>query len=515
MRKTTKLAAVLMVAAMIIGLAGCSGGTPAATAAATEAVTEAAKESKSLTIVNGNDLDEFNPFTNQQTAYITFFAFNCYEPLFHLNEKMEYDMDLATGVEQKDDTTIVISTRENVKFHNGQTFGPEDVVYTIQKTIDPATGAWRSAQYDIVDSIETTGANEVTIKLKSASPAFLDNLAYTPIVCKEDDPAQMAQKVNGTGAYKFVNWVPNDSINLEKFADYWDADKVNFDKLVIKPIPDASVAITNLETGAVDLYNSITVESADTIESKAGLKVIAAKASNTVDLFEIGRHNFEPFHDPEVLRAMFLALDRQTINDSVYGGKGKPTTSMYPSATKYHIDSDNEGYDIEKAKEVLAATPYKDGFEFDLEVLAGFAAAEQEAIIWQADLAKLGIKMNVKVEEMSVWLDAYLNRTYQMIWNSYGMVGSDPATFNSIIISQLFDYQAKDIPELEELVATGASTSDDAVRKAAYEKIQNIVAEYRPVAPFIEAPLLYGAVESLTGLEINGMGHMFLKNVNK
>lgn len=514
MKKSTKLIAVLMAAAMIIGLAGCTGGTTAATTAA-PAATEAAKESKTLTIVNGNDIDEFNPFTQQQTAYITFFVFNCYEPLFHLNEKMEYDMDLATKVEQKDDTTIVITTRENVKFHNGQSFGPEDVVYAIQKTVDPATGAWRSPQYENVESIEATGANEVTIKLKSAAPSFLDNLAYTPIVCKDDDPAQMAQKVNGTGAYKFVNWVPNDSINFEKYADYWDSAKINFDKLVVKPVPDASVAITNLETGAVDLYNSITVEAADMIESKAGLKVISAKASNTVDLFEIGRHNFEPFHDPEVLRAMFLALDRQTINESVYGGKGKATTSMYPSATRYHIDSDNEGYDIEKAKEVLAATPYKDGFEFDLEVLAGFAAAEQEAIIWQADLAKLGIKMNVKVEEMSVWLDAYLNRTYQMIWNSYGMVGSDPATFNSIIISQLFDYQAKDIPELKELVDAGASTSDDAVRKETYEKIQKIVAEYRPVAPFIEAPLLYGATESLTGLEINGMGHMFLKNVNK
>ena len=500
-----KFFAMLLAVTMVLGLVACSGTQGAAPAA----------ESKVLTIANNGDIDDFNPFTNQQTSYITFFVFNCYEPLFHLNQDMKYEMDLATKVEQKDDTTIVITTREGVKFHDGQDFGPEDVVFTIEKTLDPAVGAWRSAQYENVDTIAATGANEVTITLKQPAPAFLDNLAYTPIVSKGVDMSTLSTKANGTGAYKFVSWTPNDNMTFEKFAGYWDAAKINFGKLVVKVIPDASVAVTNLETGAIDMINNLSIESADAIEKKAGMKVISAKASNTVDLFEIGRHNFEPFHDPQVLKAMFLALDRETINKAVYAGKGKSTTSMYPSATKYHIDSDVDGYDIEKAKEVLAGTAFKDGFEFDLEVLAGCPEAEQEAIIWQAELAKLGITMNVKVEEMSVWLDAYLNRTYQMIWNSYGMVGSDPATFNSIIISQLFDYQAKDIPELQDLVNTGASTTDDAVRKDCYEKIQKIVAEYRPVCPFIETPLLYGATESLSGLEVNGMGHMFLKNVNK
>ena len=121
--------------------------------------------------------------------------------------------------------------------------------------------------------------------------------------------------------------------------------------------------------------------------------------------------------------------------------------------------------------------------------------------------------MKIENEEMSVWLEDYLGRTYDMIWNSYGMVGSDPATFNSIILEQLYQYQLADLPELQELIEAGKSTSDEAVRSETYGKIQKLVAEYAPVYPYISAPIICGAQEYVSGLEVNGMGHLFLKNV--
>ena len=186
MNDMKKLSAVLLACAMILSLAACSAGTGTST--------QTPKELKTLTIANSADIDDFNPFTSQMTDYITYFVFNCYEPLFHFDENMKYAMDLATEVNQVDDTTIVIKTREGVKFHDGQSFGPEDVIFTIKKTLDASVGAWRAPQYENVESIEATGANEVTIKLSVATPAFLDNLAYTPIVCKDVDMGTLLQK---------------------------------------------------------------------------------------------------------------------------------------------------------------------------------------------------------------------------------------------------------------------------------------------------------------------------------
>ncbi len=474
----------------------------------------AAESAEPVAFVYGidSDIDDFNPMTNQMTNYVCTFVFNVYEPLLHLNGNMEYTMDLATAYEQVDDLTYVFELREGVKFHNGQDFSADDVINTINYIKDEANGAWRASQYSTVADMKAEG-NKLTITLSEPTPAFLDSIAYTPIFCKEDDPASLSATANGTGAFKFVSWTPNDKIVLEKYADYWDADAVSITNLTLKPSPDYTVAITNLQAGDLNGLNRITVENAATIESKEGLKIVEAASSNTLDQFEIGRHNCAPLADPKVMKAMLLAFDADSINAAIYRGKGQVMTSCYPAGAKYHKDVLASEYDLEKAKAVLAETDYADGFEFDCELLKGYDAGEMAAVIWQASLAQIGIKMNLKTEEMSVWLESYLGRTYDMIWNEYGMVGSDPATFNSIILEQLYDYQLKDLPELQELINQGKAVGDDAVRQPIYEQIQDIVCEYLPVYEYIAVPLICGLSENVNGLEINGMGHVFFKGV--
>lgn len=460
-----------------------------------------------------SDIDDFNPMSNQMTNYVCTFVFNVYEPLMHLNGNMEYTMDLATAYEQVDDLTYVFELREGVKFHNGQDFTAADVINTINYIRDEANGAWRNPQYVTVADVVADGDYKVTITLTEPTPAFLDSIAYTPIFCKDDDPAALSTTANGTGAFKFVSWTPNDSIVLEKFDEYWDADAVSITNLTLKPSPDYTVAITNLQAGDLDGLNRVTVENASTIESKDGLKTVEAASSNTLDQFEIGRHNCAPLADPKVMEAMLLAFDAESINAAIYQGKGQVMTSCYPAGAKYHVNILSNEYDLDKAKAVLDETDYADGFEFDCELLKGYDAGEMAAVIWQASLAQIGITMNLKSEEMSVWLESYLGRTYDMIWNEYGMVGSDPATFNSIILEQLYPYQLSDLPELQELINKGKAIGSDEERQPIYEQIQRLVCEYLPVYEYVAVPLICGVRDSVNGLEINGMGHVFLKGV--
>lgn len=497
MKKTLSL--ILCIAMMLVALFS--------------SVESAIAESVSFIYGIDSDIDDFNPMSNQMTNYVCTFVFNVYEPLMHLNGKMEYTMDLATAYEQVDDLTYVFTLREGVTFHNGQAFTAADVIHTINYIRDEANGAWRMPQYATVEDVTADDDYKVTIKLSTATPAFLDSIAYTPIFCKDDDPATLSTTANGTGPFKFVSWTPNDSIVLEKYADYWDADAVSITNLTFKPSPDYSVAITNLQAGDLNGLNRVTVENASAIESKEDLKIVEAASSNTLDQFEIGRHNCAPLADPKVIKAMLLAFDAESINAAIYQGKGQVMTSCYPSGAKYHLDVLSNEYDLEKAKAVLSETEYADGFSFDCELLKGYDAGEMAAVIWQASLAQIGITMNLKSEEMSVWLENYLGRTYDMIWNEYGMVGSDPATFNSIILEQLYPYQLSDLPELQELIDKGKTIGSDEERRTIYEQIQNIVCEYMPVYEYIAAPLICGVRNNVNGLEINGMGHVFLKGV--
>ena len=424
---------------------------------------------------------------------------------------MNYAMDLATSYEQPDETTYIFHLREGVKFHNGEPFTAADVVYTIETIEDDSVGAWRVSQYNNVASVTALDDYTVEIKLANPQPAFLDNLAYTAIVSKSSTPAELIKEPIGTGAFKFVSWTPNDNITLEKNPEYWEADQVTLDKIVIKFIPDPTVAITNLKSGDVQYFGMIDAETASQIMDTEGLKVYSSKFANSVYEIEVGRHNHPALADPEVMRAMFLAFDRQTVVDAVFAGMGSVTQSTFPSAANYYYAADTEGYDLDKAKEVLSATNFADGFDFTVIVSSTDSTSQQAMTIWQNDLKKIGINMDINLVDSSIWLDEYLGRTYDMITNSYSMVGTDPATYCNVLLGALKDYQTADLTELNELIQKGATTMDQDARAEIYQQIQIILAQYRPVSSYAECVALNGAVDSLNNIMVNGMGHTVLK----
>lgn len=491
------MAAVMLL--MVFGLTGCGS-----------------KGSNNGTLNYGSkdEIDNFDPFTSQTTQFMSTVNFNCYECLMHLNADMEYEMDLATSYEQKDDTTIVFNLREGVKFHNGEKFTADDVVYTINTIKDPSVGAWRASQYENVKSVVADGDYKVTITLNSPQPGFLDNIAYTAIASKSTTPAQLKSQPVGTGAFKFVSWTPNDNITFEKFADYWDEEKVHFDKFIYKVIPDINVGVTNLKSGAIQVYGDLTTEAAKTVEGTDGLQVFKSKYSNKVYEWEIGRHNNPALADPEVVKAMFLCLDRNAIIDGVFNGMVDKAQSAFPSSAKYYYAADECKYDVEEAKKVLANTAFKDGFSFTATVLNNSKEENDALVIWQNELKKIGIEMKIEAAEFSVWLDKYLARDYDMISNTYSMVGTDPATYCNVILGDLPKYQMADLTELNQLISEAATSNDDKVREEKYKAIQELMVQYRPATSYVESPSLSGATSSLKDLVINGMGHTFIKGAH-
>lgn len=464
-----------------------------------------------LTIGLEADIDNFDPFTNQQNPFVRFINFNCYEALFHYDADMNLVYDLATEYKKVDDTTYTFKLRENVTFHNGEVFTADDVIYTINTIKDEATGAWRNSQYANVAEMKAIDKYNLEIKLAAPQPGFIDNIAYTAIVSKSTTPESLKTNPVGTGAFKFVSWTPNDSIKFAKYDGYWEADKVELKELVFKIIPDTTVAVTNLKSKTVQFLGSIDIESANAIAADSNLTVIESKSASTVYEVEIGRHNNPALANPDVVKAMFLALDKETVAKQVFGGKASASKSPFPSVAKYYSEVDTDGYDIEKAKQILATTPYKDGFEFEVFVLNSDTSSQQTMIIWQDALKQLGINMKINTCEISVWLDAYLNRSYDMIANYYSMVGTDPSTYCSVIMTALADYQTKDLPELNKLIIDSANGSDETVREANYKKIQEDIVKYKPVASYIECANLNGTTKDLSGIVVNAMGHGFFK----
>lgn len=500
-----KLLSMTVVLCFALSIAGCSKTPGTSESSSTPSLKD------TLVYSVSTDIDNFDPFTNQTTTFIKTLGYNCYESLFHIGENMEYVMDLAKSYENPDPLTYIFKLREGVKFHNGKTMTAEDVKFSFEYTQNAALASWVATFFTCIKAVEVIDDLTVKITLTVASNTFLDDCTMLKIVNKGTE-ATLKQNPIGTGAFKFVEWSPNDKITLVKFADYWDAANVKLNNLIIKPIPDKTIQITNLSSGTVNLVEELPVSEVDKVEADKSLQILKSKTSNNTILFEIGRHNVKAFQNNKVMEALGSALDKETINKTVFKGLAKVIWSPYPSGSKFYKDLKGNKFDLDKAKSLLAEAGYADGFEFDLMIATGYTQWEQIAIIYQADLAKIGVTMNIKKVEFSEWLDNYLNRTYDIIVNEYPMAGTDPAVYNNIILSQLEKFQLAGIPDILDLIKEGNSETDQEVRKGIYEKIQNLVVEYKPVMSVVESPLLYAATGTLKGVVINPVGHTFLKN---
>jgi ABC-type dipeptide transport system, periplasmic component len=458
-----------------------------------------------------SDIDNFNPFTNQMVTFANTIAFNCYEPLLCIDKDMKYVPLLATSWKKKDDKTYVFKLREGVKFHNGEALTPEDVKFTIEYTQDDKAGSWLKPFFENFAEVKVVDSSTVEIDLKNVSNTILDDLCLLPII-KKGTESELQQKPIGTGPFKFVSWSPNDKIVLEKYADYWDKGKPYLDKVIFKPIPDKKIQLTNLDSGTVNFVEALPVSDYENIKAKSNMQIIQPEKSNSTILFEVGIKNVKPFQNEKVMEAMLYALDKETINKNLFNGLGKAINSLYPTGAKFSKDMGKPVFDLDKAKSLIAEAGYPDGFSFKIDVLNGYPEFEKIAVVYQASLAKIGVKVELNKLEMPQWLDRYVKREYDMTVNWYPMNGTDPATYDNTILVPLISAVLPNETGLLDLIKNASSEGDQDKRKELYSQIQDQIYKLKPAIPIIETPILCAARTEVKGIEINPVGNTYLKD---
>lgn len=509
MKKERSFIALLLVFVMLAALfSGCTPAEPDLQEQQQDHLEDTqttGEKKRTVVIANRDEITDFDPFRNQQTVYACLINRNCMETLLVIDQDMDYAPALATSWEiTEDGLGYTFHLREGVKFHDGSDFTAEDVKFTIEYTKDPNHGCWRADYFANVQDIACPDPYTVTLTLDKPAPAMLDTCSNMVIVSENQDPSTYSTTLNGTGPFKFVSYTSNDAIVFEKNPNFWDAANVKLEGLTIKYVADETTAFTGMQAGDIDLIYGLNASYADSVSAANGLEVVTSPTSNSTYLFEIGLHNVEAFREPGVLKAMFMCLDTQSIADDVFYGYATPSKGPVHAGAKYYKPVYDIRYDVEAAKELLATTKYADGFSFKMYCMSG--TYEDIAVVWKQDLAKIGIDMDIQVQEMSVWLEHYLSRDYEMISNAYSMVGTDPATLCTLIIASLYDYQASEtiIPGLRERIDEAASTTNDAQRENLYGQIFDLLAQYMPIYTYLCVDNLYAKTENLKGVSFNG-----------
>ncbi|MBX3080773.1 MAG: ABC transporter substrate-binding protein [Anaerolineae bacterium] len=441
-------------------------------------------QSKIFVMARAADTTGLDP--HKQTAFASLRLLELiYEPLVTLDENLNIVPALAEKWEfNADATELTMHLRTGVKFHDGSDFTSADVKATFTRILDEATGAAARSNYTSIDSIETPDDSTVVFKLKTADVPILAAMAgvNASIVSEEAIKAGDFEKTAiGTGPFILENWTPEEKTTLKSNPDWWGGAPA-IDGVEMRVIPDETSILAALRAGEIDfgLLNDPLVATQLKDDTTIQLNRVPAIAYHVLQL----NPSRKPMDVLEVRQAMSCAVDRQEVLDVASLGEGQVTPPITVPAFRIPTD-DLFCYkrDVEKAKALLEQAGMKDGFS--LKVIVANAeppTALAEAQTVQAQLAEVGIKMEIESMELSVYVDRWLKGDFD---TAIALNGGrpDPYTMYARYWTKAGNLQVVtnyNDATLDDLMAKGRAETDPKARFDIFADFQKHLVEVSP-----------------------------------
>jgi len=407
-----------------------------------------------------------------------------YDTLVDANENLEPIPGLAEEWEiSGDGLTYTFKLRQGVKFHNGRDFVADDVKYSIERILDPATASPHSSDLGGIASVEAPDPATAVVTLSAADSSFLAKLMGTSIaiVPKEavEENGDLMQTMVGTGPFRFVDYIPNSMVTLERNPDYWEAGKPYVDAMEMQIIPDNTARTTALVTGTVDLIEYAPVQDLPTFEQDESIEVTGDQNTN-IRYMAINIQR-EPFDKLEVRQAIAKVIDRGPIIDSAVFGAGTPTVTIFPPTFWAGMEAEIPAPDIEGAKELLAQAGVPDGFQTVIHSWAQYPFLSNAAIVIQEQLRQIGIEAELDFQENAIYLENYFAGNFDLsVTGTSAYV--DP---NDVILANFGTDESNNgikysNPQVDELIAQGMEETYQETRAGIYQQIQEILLEDLP-----------------------------------
>lgn len=457
-----------------------------------------------LVIAHWGDPLSFNPDAQVDDAGYAMHSL-IFNKLVTLDVDYNVIPDLAYKWEVSDDGLVyTFYLYDNVTWHDGTPFTAKDVKFTLE-AIDKFKGV---AAHDIktsnIEKIEIVSDYVVKIYLKEPYAPFLQFLAWygtfilpEHIYGKVDDwlsPNFTAlQQPVGTGPFKLEEWVKGDHVTLVANENYFKG-RPYLDKIVFKIIPDATAALQSFLAGEADVLNhrpSLT-EIPKLKETEGVIVQIRSVPSRWYMCFNM-RH--PPLDDVRVRKAIAMAINRSEIVEKAENGYGEVAEGTYTPAIAwaYNPNAKLPPFDPDEANRILDEAGYargEDGFRFKLTYVS-WQGPEEEAMgqIIKESLKKIGIDVEIKVLEFSLWLEKVYKGDEFDFTVVDGFQGPDPANLRFRVTGEtpetlnLAHYKNE---EVERLFEKAEKIADIKERQKLYFRIQEILAEDLPYLPLVE-----------------------------
>jgi peptide/nickel transport system substrate-binding protein len=469
-----------------------------------------------LRVALGTTLSQIDPAkTTIGDEYV--YVHLVFNGLSRIDPDMTVKPDIAESWTASDDLkTWTFKLRQGVKFHHGRVLDAEDVVATMKRILDPATGSRARTSLSMVDNVSVVDAHTVKFDLNIAYAGFADIFADRQLrIVPKDKLAELSTHPIGTGPVMFKSWSPGDRLELVKNPDYFEKGLPKLDGVTLRIVPESAARMAALESGAVDIVWSMPYESVEKFKNHPNVRTDGVSTPTWDGV--ILNNDRAPFKDVRVRQALALTIDKSAIVELALFGQGDPTFSPIPPSHPYFNKSLKfNPPDIAKAKKLLADAGFPNGFDVPMQVPQ---EREQRVRVGVAvrDMARAaGIRINVErvpfasytanvAGKAQMYVDGYFARptvdtAIHPFYHSQGSWNKQLWLYKDARVDQLLDDARK--------------TNDEAARKVIFEKFQAIVEETVPGIIAYSAAHVNGVSKKVEGFKSTPMQWLELKSVS-
>jgi peptide/nickel transport system substrate-binding protein len=345
-----------------------------------------------------------------------------FDPLVRWTRDGSFEPRLATKWELVNPTTTRFYLREGVKFHSGNEFTAEDVVFTIErlKKSDDFKGLFEYF----------TGAKAVdkhTVDLITKEPYGLvmamgtyifpmDKAFYSGTDPQNNKAKDLILKTDysfanfnesGTGPYMVTQREQGVKTTFTRFKGYWEKETGNVDEIVFTPISEAPTRVAALLSGDVDFILPVPPADLDRVEKTQGLKLVTMSGSRIIT-FQLNQKRRPEFANPKVRLAMAYAYNNEGVAQKIMKGFATAAAQNSPKGYQGHNPALTPRYDVAKAKELMKEAGFEQGFECTMIAPNNrYVNDEKISQAFVSMMSKIGIKISLKTMPKAQYWDQF------------------------------------------------------------------------------------------------------------
>lgn len=318
--------------------------------------------------------------------------------------------DLATAWESNDEATVwTFTLRDGVKFHDGSDFDAADVVYSLNRVLDPESDSPARSAVKMISMVEALDDKTVRITLDTPFADMpLQLMDYRLRMIPDGSGDRIGLTGIGTGPFKVDHFDAEGITTLSANENYWEGAP-GVARMEVIGIPDGQARLQALLGGQIDMERGITAQQRVMFDNSNKFSMQTIPTGNWRGL--VFRTDTPPFDDVRVRQAMRLVADRQELIDLVLGGGGVVAcdTPVEPN-DQYRADLFCP-QNIAKAKALLAEAGYPNGIDVDIHVATLEPTWPTLAVAYQQQAAAAGIRVNVvQVPTDGYWSGVWMKK---------------------------------------------------------------------------------------------------------